>query len=106
MRELLNEYDAGVICSKSEGFGRVTVEYMFSSLYIIASDTGANLEILDNGNCGRLYKKGNIESLKNELEIFVSSNNVETYRKNAFDFAKQNFDINKNINAIIDCLVQ
>ena len=106
LRELLNEYDAGVICSKSEGFGRVTVEYMFSSLYIIASDTGANLEILDNGNCGRLYKKGYIESLKNELEIFVSSNNVETYRKNAFDFAKQNFDINKNINAIIDCLVQ
>lgn len=102
LRELLSEYDVGIICSQSEGFGRVTVEYMFSSLYIIASDTGANPEILDNGNCGRLYKKGDIDSLKKELEKVVIHDDIEIYKQNAFNFAQQNFDINKNIKSIID----
>ena len=48
LRERLQLYDVGVVCSKSEGFGRVTAEYMAAKLCVIASDTGANTELKQN----------------------------------------------------------
>lgn len=59
----LSEYDVGVMCSKSEGFGRVTVEYLLAGLFVIASDTGANPEIIESAHSGILYEYGNSNSL-------------------------------------------
>ena len=49
---LLSQYDVGVIISKKEGFGRVTVEYLASGLLTVGNNTGANIEILNNGENG------------------------------------------------------
>lgn len=46
--EKLKNYQIGMNCSKSEGFGRITVEYMLAGLCPIASNTGANPEIIEN----------------------------------------------------------
>ena len=53
-------YDCGFMCSRSEGFGRVTVEYMMAGLPVIASDSGANSEIVKDGKNGLLYQQGNL----------------------------------------------
>lgn len=52
---LLSKYDIGVTCSKAEGFGRCTVEYMLAGLLTIASDTGANHELIQDKETGVLY---------------------------------------------------
>lgn len=70
--EKLSEYDVGIVCSRSEGFGRITVEYMRAGLYIIASDTGANPELILNSKIGTLYEYGNVENLAKCIEeIYV-----------------------------------
>ncbi|MCL2050607.1 MAG: glycosyltransferase family 4 protein [Lachnospiraceae bacterium] len=54
----LSDYDVGIVCSLSEGFGRVTVECMMAGLAVIASDTGANPEIINDKINGRIYRYG------------------------------------------------
>lgn len=68
VREYISKSDVGVICSAKEAFGRVTVEYMMGGLAVIASNTGANVEIIQNNINGLLYEIGNVEQLSNKLE--------------------------------------
>lgn len=67
LEEVLREYDLGIITSKAEGFGRVTVEYMLSGLCVIASDTGANPEILRDGQTGYIYHYGSASDLAKKI---------------------------------------
>ncbi len=71
--EKLSEYDVGVVCSKAEGFGRVTVEYMLAGLYVIASDTGANPELVQDAEDGVLYKYNDEVDLSKKIqEIYLN----------------------------------
>lgn len=63
----LPEYDIGVTCSKAEALGRCTIEYMLSGLLTIASDTGANSELIKNGNTGLLYNYDSIADLSQTI---------------------------------------
>lgn len=69
--KVLSEYDVGITASRAEGFGRVTVEYMMAGLAVVASDTGANRELLtgaDGRLCGLLYDYGDDDAMTNCLE--------------------------------------
>ena len=68
---LLKKYDLGVICSKAEAFGRVTVEYMLSGLCAIVSDTGANTEIIDDNFSGLIYRYNDNRGLADIIEYAV-----------------------------------
>lgn len=59
----LNQYDIGINCSKNEGFGRITVEYMMAGLCTIATDTGANPELIRNEETGFLFEYGDVNGL-------------------------------------------
>ena len=59
----LQNYHVGLMCSKAEGFGRVTAEYMHAGLGVIASSCGANPELIDNRENGLLYEYNNINML-------------------------------------------
>ncbi|MBC6627142.1 glycosyltransferase family 4 protein [Pseudomonas sp.] len=65
--EILSDYDISVIPSKSEAFGRVTLESMISGLLVVCSDSGANKELVSDVN-GYVYLNDNIESLVSILE--------------------------------------
>lgn len=77
--EELSKYDCGLVCSRSEGFGRTTAEYMMAGLPVIASDTGANTELVAGGRTGLIYRYGDAEDLKDKIEYAV--NNPETMEK-------------------------
>lgn len=64
----LKDYQIGLTCSRSEGFGRVTVEYMHAQLGIIASDSGANPELIEDGKTGILFKSGSSNSLSEKIQ--------------------------------------
>lgn len=101
VKEYIQESHVGVISSYKEAFGRVTVEYMFGGLTVIASDTGANAEIITDKEDGLIYDLGNIQMLANKIEHLYK--NREELRKLSFEgqktvIAKFTSDINcKNI---------
>lgn len=76
---ILQHMDIGLMLSKCEAFGRVTIEYMLHELAIIASNTGANPELITNGENGLLYELNDIDSLAKE--ILYLCQNKDTRRK-------------------------
>lgn len=77
----LCDYDIGLMCSLAEGFGRVTVEYMHAGLAVIASNTGANPELIIDGENGILYERNSTQSLADKIQWAYS------HRKQLMDIA-------------------
>lgn len=101
----LQNYDVGLNLSKCEGFGRTTVEYMLSGLYVIGSNSGATPEILDNGKYGTLIPYGDVSALAKEFENIIK--NKEIYKKKAQEgreFALKKFCIENNYKKIVDII--
>lgn len=71
VNERLKTYDIGINASKSEGFGLITVEYMMAGLIVIASDTGANLELVQDGVTGLVYRYGDAGELADRIRQAV-----------------------------------
>ena len=65
------------MASKGEAFGRVTVEYMANGLAVLASDTGANKEIIKNKGTGFIFDRNNLKSLIKTLKYMID-NPIET----------------------------
>lgn len=63
----LTNYDIGVQPSHSEGFSRVTAEYMATGLCILAADEGAIPELIQHKENGLLYEDFNSNDLKEKL---------------------------------------
>lgn len=73
----LPNYDGALVCSRSEAFGRITPEYMSIGLQVIASDTGANPELIEDGISGYIYKHDDLRDLASKIAQ-VYRNNMET----------------------------
>ena len=76
VNELLNQMDVGIIASANEAFGRVTIEYMMSGLAVIASDGGANTEIVQEKQNGLLYQSGNSSDLASKMAEVINGPNL------------------------------
>lgn len=98
--QILPKYDIGITASKAEAFGRVTVEYMMAGLFVIASDTGANPEIIAN-QYGYLYEYGNEQSLANEImRVIEQPSEARKIAEKACLYAQKEFADIKNADAI------
>lgn len=97
----LGEYDCGLMCSKSEGFGRVTVEYMMSGIPVIASDTGANRELVNHGENGWIYHWNDVLDLKGKM-LYAAEHIGETEQmgRNAREIAMKYFSVQLNAELI------
>lgn len=99
---ILYNYNIGLTCSKAEGFGRVTVEYMYAGLGVIASNTGACPEIIDDEKNGLLYSRDNGKDLAEKIIRFYDSPNIlSTYGANAHEKAKTQFCTRRYVDDII-----
>lgn len=67
----LSRMDVGLMLSSFEAFGRVTVEYMMHNLAVIASDSGANCEIVEHGRSGFVYHLGDVEELARLMRLLT-----------------------------------
>lgn len=101
LRSRLPEYDCGLMCSRCEGFGLVTVEYMMAGLLVIASDAGANTEILSEGETGLFYRCSDTQDLKDRL-IYAMDHQEEmrVIGRNAARTAKKWFTVKRNAEAV------
>lgn len=100
LHEVLCDYDVGVVCSKAEGFGLVTVEYMLCDLDVVASDTGANPEILGNGRYGQLYPIGDVGKLRQAIAKVYDSGISRECLTEAREYARGAFSLEKTSKAM------
>ncbi len=109
LNEELCNYDLAIMPSKAEAFGRVTVEYMLSGLPVIASDTGANCEIIEKDKSGLVYKFGDIEDLKQKINFCIENvNEVNLMAKEGQKHAKKYFTAKTNaynINKLYEVMI-
>ena len=73
---ILTNYDIGIITSKKEAFGRVTIEYMLAGVAVVASRSGANIELIEDKKTGLLYDLGSIEDLASQIELLQNSPSI------------------------------
>jgi glycosyltransferase involved in cell wall biosynthesis len=71
VNELLRGAHIAVTASRCEAFGRVTVEYMMAGLAVIVSNTGANPEIVKDGETGLVYQYGKPEDLRDKIKWYM-----------------------------------
>lgn len=97
INKLLKNYDVGLMTSLSEPFGRITIEYMLAGLTVIASNAGANPEIIKNESLGFLFDLDNPKSLADIiLKLYVN-------REICYEVAsKSRIYANKNFSALLN----
>ena len=103
LKDEIKKYDIGLNLSRAEGFGRTTVEYMLSGLYVIGHNTGATPELLANGKYGSLISVGNIGQLANEISKYIrNSSDCKKIQEDARNFALYHFTLEKNIENFVE----
>lgn len=92
VEEVLSVADLFLMPSEKESFGLAALEAMACEVPVISSNAGGIPELNIDGVTGFTSKVGNIEEMtKNALHI-LSEENLETFKKNALERAKE-FDI-------------
>jgi len=107
VHELLETMNLGLMCSRDEAFGRVSVEYMMHSMPVLASNSGANQEIVKDGTCGFIYDIYNADDLAKKIYRFIQEPGLlNVIGQSAYEYAKANFSSEQNTKAIYDLICE
>lgn len=68
-----NMVDIVLVCSRAEAFGRVTVEAMMAGRPVVAANSGATPEIVQDQVTGLLYQPGNPEDLAEKVLTLIQN---------------------------------
>ena len=98
--EIYKSSDISIVASKSEAFGRVTVEAMMAGTLVIGADTAATKELIQD-KYGFLYRQGNPHDLKNVLEyVLECKDKAREVAARARSYSLTNFTTFKNAEKI------
>ena len=92
--EFYKNADIALVCSRCEAFGRITIEAMKMGLPVIASNTGANPELVKNGFNGYIYKYGNPQDLADKILLMKDETLRIKMSQQAHHWAIEKFNIN------------
>jgi glycosyltransferase involved in cell wall biosynthesis len=97
--------DIGLVCSRCEAFGRVTIEAMFARKPVIGARSGATPELVQDGVNGLLYKPGNVKDLADKIQ-FLYENPMEASRlgERGFQWAMDTFNRARYENQLLGLL--
>jgi glycosyltransferase involved in cell wall biosynthesis len=65
--------DVVLMCSRSEAFGRVTIEGMLAGKPVIGSRSGATPELIQDGVTGLIYEPRNYKQLAQKIEYLYAN---------------------------------
>lgn len=92
MNELRSQMDIGIVASRSEAFGRVTIEGMLAHMAMIGADAAGTSELITDSKTGLLYEPGNIEELSERMILLcLDSNKRQQIQENGFKYAKDEY---------------
>lgn len=103
VEKFLNKADIGLMCSRHEAFGRVTVEYMLNKIPVIGLNSGGTKEILDNNKYGLLYKDEKKEDLADKIEwIKNHGDQVQNMVDKAYKRAVSFYSVGRCVDEIME----
>lgn len=108
VNRIRREYDIAIIASTAEAFGRVTVEAMHAKMIVVASNTGANPELVTHRENGFLFELGNVEQFSNIIfDIDRNRGLLESIGVEASIYSEQfsSHSAAKKVNSIISNLL-
>lgn len=89
---IVKQADAVLMCSKIEGFGRVTLEAMLLKKPVIATNTGGTIEMIFDGVTGLLYTPGDYLHLADQIEKLMNNPQLrKDLTHNAYEYAIRMF---------------
>ena len=94
--QTIRSSDAVLVCSRSEAFGRVTIEGMLAGKPVIGARSGATPELISERLNGLLYTCGEPEDLSQKI-IWLYNNPTEAIRlgRNGKMWAEQKFTMDR-----------
>jgi len=85
-----------LVCSRSEAFGRVTVEGMLCGKPIVGARSGATPELVKDGFNGLLYEPGNYQDLAEKIKYLIDHHeDAKQMGANGLEWASNEFTIEK-----------
>lgn len=103
LKDIRRTANISLMCSRSEGLGRVTIESMLSENLVIGADSAGTAEIIKDGINGYLYEVGNIRELSKKIYYVITHwDEQEQLIKNAKEYAKLNYNINDYTTKILN----
>lgn len=95
--EVLQKYDVAIMSSKAEAFGRTTVEYMFAGLAVVASNSGANQELISDKVDGLFYQNDDSRELASKIAfLYKNRAEIQSLGEQAKLTAEKKFTADKN----------
>ena len=90
-----------VVASRSEAFGRVTVEAQKSGLPVLAADAGASSELITDGETGLLFNPKSADELAQQAaRLFQDKELFSKIRNQALAFAQDRYTLQRHGAAI------
>jgi glycosyltransferase involved in cell wall biosynthesis len=91
-RPFVESADIVLMCSRCEAFGRVTVEGMLAGKPVIATRSGANLELIQEGFNGLLYTVADYNDLSEKIRyLYENPGLAESMGNNGREWAQMIF---------------
>ncbi len=104
---ILQEINLGVVCATDEAFGRTTIEFMLMKMPVVVSDSGANPELIRNGQDGYIYPSGDVNTLADAIKRYVMQPVLlQSQGESAYQYAIDNFSAEKNAEAIYEVITE
>lgn len=108
MALLRTKVDAEIIPSRSEAYGRVTLEAMLSHNLVIASDSGANPELIGDNEHGLLFRNNDINDLAMKMVKAMDDDNAECIER-AYEYVRRvhrQEDSYRKVQSIYDSILE
>ena len=95
--------DVAVTASEHEAFGRVTVEGMLAGCVVVASNSGANAELIQDKSTGLIYELCNVEEIAKDLIYIIEhKSEASSYARNGQSHAFDMFNSIENARKIYE----
>ena len=102
---LIQSVDAVLVCSRSEAFGRVTIESMLSGKPLIGAGTAATAELIQDGVTGLLYRPGDHRALADKIVQLQRSPELRRQlAEEAASWALQRFSAGRYRDELLGCI--
>jgi glycosyltransferase involved in cell wall biosynthesis len=98
---------AALMCSRSEAFGRVTVEAMKLGLPVIGANSGGTRELIRDGGNGLLYPYGDPSGLAERIDrLYWDRELRERLGSNAREWARATFSVARHTKDVMGVLAE
>lgn len=100
--KIRQQHDVGLICSRREAFGRVTVENMMAGLLVIGANSGATPEIITDGINGFLFQESSPRSLAETIQnVLRNREQARVIAKKGYEDALERYSIRRVVDEVV-----